>query len=62
MSISPEDMVIGQKANARVKNYAHQKPKRLIAYLVPVIWLVGFIVRYEAKASVWNLFQIAFWS
>jgi hypothetical protein len=62
MSISTEDFTIGQEATTRIKKYEHQKPKRLIEYLFPAVWLIGFIVRYEAKSSSWNLFQIIFWS
>jgi hypothetical protein len=62
MSISPEDLTIGRKANARAKKYELQKPKRLMAYLVPAIWAVGSLARYGARPNYGYLFQLVFWS
>ena len=62
MPISPEDLDAGRAANARIKSYELLKRKRLVIYLIPGIWMMSSLARYEARANSWNCFQLVFWS
>lgn len=62
MPISPEDVNAGGAANARIKSYELLKRKRLVIYLIPGVWMMSSLARYEARANSWNCFQLIFWS
>lgn len=61
MITSSTDLKLGREAYKRIKQYKTSSKGHLIGYLVPSCWLVGSLVRCEAKPSLWNIGQSLFW-